>query len=76
MKTLIIFVIMLSAPFVYANDHDVDLISFTFENDAFFRDDGLYSNGLFLAWGYNDVNALDNETLPSWIAYLAQKSNP
>ena len=47
----------------------------SFENDSFFKDDGLYSNGLFLNWGYNHVNALDDQSLPAWIAYLVQKTH-
>ncbi|GLS89218.1 membrane protein [Psychromonas marina] len=49
--------------------------SLIFENDTFFRDDGLYSNGLFLNWGYNHVAALDDQNLPAWIAYLANKTH-
>lgn len=49
--------------------------SLVFENDSFFRDDGLYSSGLFLNWGYNHVDALDDKNLPTWIAYLAQKTH-
>lgn len=74
MKTLIIFVMLLFTPLSYADNDKVDFISFSFENDSFFRDDGLYSNGLIFSWGYNDVSALDNETLPLWIAYIADKS--
>ena len=47
----------------------------SFENDSFFKDDALYSNGLFLNWGYNHVSALDEDNLPAWIAYLANKTH-
>ncbi|MFT6986270.1 MAG: lipid A 3-O-deacylase [Psychromonas sp.] len=74
MKTLIIFVMLLFTPLSHANDEQIDFIGFTFENDAFFRDDGLYSNGLTVSWGYNELSSLEEDTLPSWLAYLAQKS--
>lgn len=45
--------------------------SLSFENDVFFRDDGLYSNGLIVNWGYSDIVALDDHYLPHWIASLA-----
>jgi lipid A 3-O-deacylase len=49
--------------------------SLSFENDVFFKDDGLYSNGLFLTWGYNHVDALNAENLPYWVASLAQQTH-
>lgn len=49
-------------------------VSFTFENDVFFKDDALYSNGLFVNWGYNHVDALNDKHLPTWLAYLAQQT--
>ena len=60
-----------------ANEHAEKraFASLIFENDTFFRDDGLYSNGLFLNWGYNHIAALDDKNLPTWIAYLAQKTH-
>lgn len=48
---------------------------FSFENDIFFKEDGLYSNGLFIAWGYNHVETLDDQHLPGWIAYLALQTH-
>jgi len=74
MKILIVLVMLLFTPFSYANDGRSDFISFTFENDAFFRDDGLYTNGLIFSWGDNELSRLDRQTLPLWLAYLAQKS--
>ena len=73
MKRFIIAVIMLFTSFSYA-ENDVDFFSFTLENDAFVRDDGLYTGGLIATWGYDDVERLDKQTLPDWLAYLAQKS--
>lgn len=73
MKRFSIATIMLFTPFSYASD-EIDFFSFTFENDAFVRDDGLYTGGLIATWGYDDVERLDEQTLPDWLAYLAQKS--
>ena len=74
MKILIIIVLLLFTPLSYANDEELDFFSFTFENDAFTADDGLYSNGLIASWGYNELSSLGGDTLPSWITYLAPKS--
>ncbi|WP_022941316.1 lipid A deacylase LpxR family protein [Psychromonas hadalis] len=68
----IILFLLLSAT-AQADDHR--FISLSFENDVFFKDDGLYSNGLFLTWGYNQVDALNDKILPSWITYLAQQTH-
>lgn len=73
MKEFITLLVILFVPFSYAKN-DLDYLSFTFENDAFFKDDGLYSNGLLGSWGYNDLSRLDKQTLPTWLAYLAQAS--
>ncbi|MCW8995352.1 MAG: lipid A deacylase LpxR family protein [Psychromonas sp.] len=72
-KSLIVVVIIFLSSFSAAED-DVDFFRFTFENDFFAHDDGLYSNGLIAAWGYDDVAALDKQILPDWLAYLAQNS--
>ena len=50
-------------------------VGLAFENDVFFKDDGLYSNGLFLTWGYNHVETLNEQNLPAWITYLAQQTH-
>jgi len=73
MRVFITLLMILSVPLSYAKN-DLDHLGFTFENDAFVRDDGLYSNGLLGSWGYNDVRRLDKQTLPAWLAYLAQAS--
>lgn len=57
-----------------ASDYDLDYFTLSFENDVFYHDDGGYSNGLIINWGYYDVAALDNTSLPSWIAYLTDKT--
>lgn len=71
MKVFITLLMVLLVPFSYATN-DLDHLNFTFENDAFLRDDGLYSNGLLVSWGYNDVRSLDKQTLPAWLACLVQ----
>ena len=48
----------------------LDFVRLSFENDVFFHEDGGYSNGLFVSWGYNSVSILDRQTLPAWIACL------
>ena len=73
MKRFIIAVTMLFTPFSYA-ENKVDFFSLTLENDAFVREDGLYTGGLIAAWGYGGLEGLDKQTLPGWLAYLAQKS--
>lgn len=78
MKYYLSFIFFLFPPiFVYACDvHEKRAFaSLTFENDIFFKDDGLYSNGLFITWGYNHINALDEQNLPAWIASFAQKTH-
>jgi len=74
MKKLMIIVLLMFTPLCFANDETLDFFSLTFENDYFTTDDGLYSNGLILSWGYNELSSLEGDTLPSWISYLAQKS--
>lgn len=74
MKTLMIIALLLFSPLSDADQPPLDFFSFTFENDSFFKDDGLYSNGLIVSWGYNELSRLDSETLPAWIAYLVQKN--
>ena len=72
---LIVFMLFFSMV-VKANDNpSPDFVSLSFENDVFFKDDGLYSNGLFFAWGYNHINEINAQHLPMWIAYLANKTH-
>ncbi len=73
MKRFICMALTLLTAFADA-DNNIDFMSFKAENDSFFEEDGLYSNGLLLSWGYDDVAALDKQSLPGWLAYLAQKS--
>lgn len=74
--TLAVFILMFFSTLAYAEEalKKRTFATVIFENDAVFRDDGLYSNGIFVNWGYNHVDALDNQNLPNWIAYLAQKT--
>lgn len=62
------------APAALATEKEMDFFTVTFENDVLFQEDGEYTNGLGVAWGYNDVEGLNNETLPSWLAFLADKT--
>lgn len=71
---LLFLSLLFSSTFLWANENKADYFSFTFENDVFLKDDGLYSNALFISWGYNELDALNKQNLPSWIAYLAQNS--
>lgn len=80
--------LLLISPFLWAQNSDnsnaetvkasvkkeppLQYINLTFENDAYFRDDGIYTNGTFLNWGYHNVTALNKTTLPTWISFLAQ----
>lgn len=57
------------------SDNQGAFVSTTFENDVFFKDDGLYTNGLFFTWGYNNLDSLDQPNLPLWIATLAKHSH-
>ena len=74
MKRLVFTALTLLTAFAAA-DNKIDFISFKAENDSFFKEDGLYSNGLSLSWGYDDVPRLDKQSLPDWLAYLARKSH-
>ncbi|PKF62698.1 hypothetical protein CW745_04565 [Psychromonas sp. psych-6C06] len=49
-------------------------IGLTLENDMYVHEDGGYSNGLFIDWGYDNLTALDHKVLPDWLAYLAFKT--
>jgi len=72
----IVFLLFSSMSFIVnAESENRAFASFAFENDVFLGDDGLYSNGLFITWGYNDIKGLDKQNLPSWIAYLAQQTH-
>lgn len=73
---LVVFILIFLSLFVKADEHAQKraFAGVILENDFFFRDDGLYSNGLFFTWGYNRIDALDEQNLPSWIVYLAQKT--
>jgi lipid A 3-O-deacylase len=70
----IVILLMLLSPLSYAEHKGLDFVSFTIENDFMFNEDGGYSNAFIGAWGYNAVDKLDKQSLPSWIAYLADKS--
>jgi len=59
---------------MWADENRADYFNFTFENDVFFKDDDLYSSALFISWGYNELESLNKQNLPAWIAYLAEKS--
>lgn len=50
----------------------IDYFTFSYENDAFYRDDGGYTNGVVVSWGYYDVEALNEESMPTWLANLNQ----
>lgn len=52
----------------------IDYFSFSFENDVFYREDGGYSNGLMVNWGYYNVDALSKASMPSWLASLSQQT--
>lgn len=65
---------LIVSPSAYTADQEMDFFTVTFENDVLFQEDGGYTNGLGVAWGYNDVESLNDEILPSWLAYLADKT--
>jgi len=78
MKKIILIVFsQLFSTFIYADELNSkhSFVSVSFENDVFFKDDGLYSNGLFLTWGYNYIADLSTQNLPTWITYLAKKTH-
>jgi hypothetical protein len=58
-----------------SSDNKRTFASIVFENDVFFKDDGLYTNGLFFTWGYNHVDSLNEQHLPIWIATLAEQTH-
>lgn len=62
------------APAALAIEKEMDFFTVTFENDVLFKEDGEYTNGLAVAWGYKDIKGFDDETLPSWLAFLADKT--
>lgn len=74
MRKLIMVLFILFSPLSYA-ENDLDFFGVALENDFIFKADGLYTNGLMATWGYDDVESLDEQTLPDWLTYLAQKSD-
>ena len=52
------------------NDLGMDFFTVAFENDVLFQEDGEYTNGLGVAWGYKNIDGLNDKSLPRWIAYL------
>ena len=74
MNKLLCILLTLFAPLGYAVNDDVDFVRLTFDNDSFHNEDSGYTYGVISSWGYNEVNSLDDETLPLWIAYLADKT--
>ncbi|MCP4324315.1 MAG: lipid A deacylase LpxR family protein [Psychromonas sp.] len=73
-EKLLITLFLFLSTFIQANEaNDKRLfICLSFENDLFFKDDGLYSNVLFLTWSYDHVDNLTAQNLPTWLAYLAK----
>ena len=59
---------------VFSSDFEKDYFSFSFENDVFYEEDDGYSNGLIFNWGDYNVEALNDSSLPTWVAYLADKT--
>lgn len=57
----------------FASD-GIDYFGLSFENDVFYHEDNGYSNGIIFSWGHYDVAKLDDNSLPSWIAYLSDKT--
>lgn len=57
----------------FAND-GIDYFGLTFENDVFYHEDNGYSNGVIFNWGHYDTGAIDDTTMPSWFAYLTDKT--
>jgi len=74
MTYLIVFIVSLFTMPAIASNEELDYFGASFENDMFFDDDGGYTNGLMVNWGYHDIDALDNDSLPNWIAYLSDKT--
>jgi len=58
----------------FASEYGIDYFSTSFENDVFYREDDGYTNGFTFDWGYYDVPELNEDSLPSWILFLAEKS--
>ena len=57
-----------------ASEYELDYFSLSFENDAFYDEDGGYSHGMAFSWGYYDIPSLDKSSLPNWLSYLAKHS--
>jgi len=74
MRYFMLFILTFFCIPAMSSEYEIDYIGFSFENDLFFNDDGGYTNGLTINWGYYDVEALDKMSLPTWISYLADKS--
>ena len=74
MTYFIILIVSLFTMPAIASSQELDYFGASFENDIFFDDDGGYSNGLMVNWGYYDLDALDNDSLPNWLAYLTDKT--
>ncbi len=51
-----------------------DWLQVTWENDLFAGEDDGYTNGAAVSWGYRGLSDFDQERLPGWLAFLAQRS--
>ncbi len=75
MKTVCILLLMFTFC-VNAQDQKSSYIGFTFENDSFLKEDGLYSNGLIFSWGYNELSTTnlpeisEERGIPQWLGKL------
>ncbi|ROR94957.1 hypothetical protein EDC56_3773 [Sinobacterium caligoides] len=61
-------------PVASSSAQDIDYFSFSLENDVLFQEDGGYTDGVVFSWGYRDQATLDENNLPRWIDWLADKA--
>ena len=57
--------LFLSLPALAHND--LDYVSLSFENDVLFQEDGGYTNGVAVSWGYDQVSRNAEQELPAWL---------
>lgn len=66
LKNIVCLTLLLLAQCALA-DKQPNYLSITWENDLFTLKDGGYTNGISVAWAYNDFEHFSKENIPPWL---------